>query len=49
MNDYALGQLINQVFVPYALNIGAMVVAALVLLLLYVTYRDEILNFEGKE
>jgi hypothetical protein len=44
MNSYVVSHLINTLFVPSALTIGAMVTAVVLLLVLFVTMND-LLNF----
>lgn len=49
MNQEALAQLIIIHFGASAMTIGAIVFAVLLMLMLYITIRDHLLNFENSE
>jgi hypothetical protein len=49
MNEQALSQLIILHFGAAAMTIGAIVFGLLLLLLVYITIKDHLLNFDNKE
>jgi hypothetical protein len=49
MNDQALSQLIALHFGASAMTIGAIVFGVLLLLLVFITIRDHLLNFDNME
>lgn len=44
MDDYALGQLVRVVFMPFVPLIAGFVLALLIVLLLYLSFRDGFLK-----